>query len=171
MIKGFNGASPDSSDRITMADIKAADVAAVNFPDADHVTFKLKNGSSFSLNIIGVKNYGYTLDVDKYGDLVYEVCFLAGSLIQTPDGEVPVEEISIGDVVTAYVNGVQQSRAVIWAGKARATVRPELPDDEAGYPVRVLKDAVAEGVPYKDMLITAEHCLFLKVGLSLCACW
>ncbi|CCT60935.1 outer membrane protein (plasmid) [Acetobacter pasteurianus 386B] len=28
--------------------------------------------------------------------------------------------------------------------------------------MRILKDAIADGVPYKDMLITAEHCLFFK---------
>jgi len=39
-------------------------------------------------------------------------------------------------------------------------VRSHLPDDEAGYPVRILKDAISDGVPFKDMLITAEHCLF-----------
>ncbi|OAZ70812.1 hypothetical protein SRCM100623_02163 [Acetobacter pasteurianus] len=26
----------------------------------------------------------------------------------------------------------------------------------------MLKDAIADGVPYKDMLITAEHCLFFE---------
>ncbi|PHY94849.1 hypothetical protein CSR02_04105, partial [Acetobacter pomorum] len=52
--------------------------------------------------------------------------------------------------------------SVIWVGKAHATVRPELTDDEAGWPVRILKDAIADGVPYKDMLITAEHCMFFK---------
>ena len=47
-----------------------------------------------------------------------------------------------------------------WTGQAHCNVRPHLPDDHAGYPVRILKDAIADGVPFKDMLITAEHCLF-----------
>jgi hypothetical protein len=51
---------------------------------------------------------------------------------------------------------------VTWAGKAHCKVRPHLADDEAGWPVRILKDAIADGVPYKDMLITAEHCLFFE---------
>ncbi|EHD13646.1 hypothetical protein CIN_10050 [Commensalibacter intestini A911] len=37
-----------------------------------------------------------------------------------------------------------------------------LPDDMAGYPVRIVKDAIAKGVPYKDLLVTAEHCLFFE---------
>ncbi|MFS3135065.1 Hint domain-containing protein [Gluconacetobacter sacchari] len=56
------------------------------------------------------------------------------------------------------------TRPVIWVGKARCTVRPHLPDDAAGWPVRIRKDAFADGVPYKDMLITAEHCLFFDGG-------
>ena len=47
-----------------------------------------------------------------------------------------------------------------WTGQAHCNVRAHLPDDEAGYPVRILKDAISDGVPFKDMLITAEHCLF-----------
>ncbi|MFC3956211.1 Hint domain-containing protein, partial [Gluconobacter wancherniae] len=89
-----------------------------------------------------------------------EVCFLSGSMIDTPKGDVPVENIRMGDTVIAYVHGVSQETTVTWAGKARATVRPHLRNDEAGYPVRILKDAVSDGVPYKDMLITPEHCLF-----------
>ncbi|MDT8872858.1 Hint domain-containing protein [Komagataeibacter rhaeticus] len=43
-------------------------------------------------------------------------------------------------------------------------VRHGLPDDEAGYPVRILKDAIADGVPCRDMLVTPEHSLFLGGG-------
>ncbi|GCD74143.1 outer membrane protein [Acetobacter pasteurianus NBRC 3299] len=87
-------------------------------------------------------------------------CFLAGSMILTSSGLQKVEDIRIGDEIIAYVDGKEISRPVIWAGKKRASVRADLPDDEAGYPVRIAKDAIAENVPYKDMLVTAEHCLF-----------
>ncbi|MCP9319098.1 Hint domain-containing protein [Acetobacter persici] len=92
------------------------------------------------------------------------VCFLAGSMIRTTAGDIAVEDIQIGDQVIAFdwKNNEDVTRPVVWVGKAHATVRPELHDDEAGWPVRILKDAVADGVPYKDMLITAEHCLFFK---------
>ncbi|WP_082782396.1 Hint domain-containing protein [Acetobacter senegalensis] len=92
------------------------------------------------------------------------VCFLSGSMIRTSKGDVAVEDIQIGDQVVTFDwrNNQDVIRTVIWTGKARATVRPDLPNDEAGWPVRVLKDAIADGVPYKDMLITAEHCLFFR---------
>ncbi|WP_349291863.1 Hint domain-containing protein [Gluconobacter sp. Dm-62] len=88
------------------------------------------------------------------------VCFLSGSLINTPYGTKAVEELNIDDEIIAYVDGVTIPRRVTWAGQAHCNVRSHLPDDEAGYPVRILKDAISDGVPFKDMLITAEHCLF-----------
>ncbi|MFT8645133.1 Hint domain-containing protein [Gluconacetobacter sp.] len=89
-------------------------------------------------------------------------CFLAGSMIRTPDGDCAVEDIRIGDEISVYDwrNNIEATRDVVWVGSRKVVVRPDYPDDEAGYPVRILKDAVADGVPYKDMLITAEHCLF-----------
>jgi len=87
-------------------------------------------------------------------------CFLPGSIIQTQDGATSVEEVSVGDMVVAFINGTATSRRVTWTGQAHCNVRAHLPDDEAGYPVRILKDAIADGVPFKDMLITSEHCLF-----------
>lgn len=98
------------------------------------------------------------------GNTYIGACFLAGSMIRTTTGEVAVEDVQIGDEVLAFDwrNNTDIVRPVVWVGKAHVNVRHGLPDDEAGWPVRVLKDAIADGVPYKDMLITAEHCLFFK---------
>ncbi|MGD7070809.1 Hint domain-containing protein [Acetobacter sp. AAB5] len=125
------------------------------------------NGDPFDIKNTGTDNgFGYftkefTQDDGKGGIIT---CFLTGSMIRTTTGEVAVEDVRIGDEVIAFDwrNNADIVRPVVWVGKARATVRPELHDDEAGWPVRILKDAIADGVPYKDMLITAEHCLFFK---------
>ncbi|GCE84986.1 Hint domain-containing protein [Komagataeibacter diospyri] len=105
--------------------------------------------------------YISTTPVNSTGDTGVLVCFLPGSMISTPSGTVAVEDIRENDDVMAWVDGQQIPRKVTWAGKARANVRAGMPDDEAGYPVRILPNAIADGVPYKDMLVTAEHCLFL----------
>ncbi|WP_281700693.1 Hint domain-containing protein [Acetobacter malorum] len=108
----------------------------------------------------GVVPSDFTWDANQHAI----VCFLGGSMIRTSQGDKPVEDVKIGDEVVAFdwKNNKDIVRPVVWVGKARAVVRPELHDDEAGWPVRILKDAIADGVPYKDMLITAEHCLFFK---------
>lgn len=95
------------------------------------------------------------------------ICFLAGSMIATPKGVVAVEDIRRGDEVLTFVNGVTHVRPVVWAGMAQATVNPALPDDMAGYPVRILADAIAPGVPYQDLLVTAEHGIFANGYLVL----
>ncbi|WP_010516162.1 Hint domain-containing protein [Komagataeibacter oboediens] len=106
--------------------------------------------------------YISTTPMNSTGDNGVLVCFLAGSMITTPAGTVAVEEIKENDTVLALVNGQHVPRTVVWAGKAQATVRAGVADDEAGYPVRIRQNAISDGVPYKDMLITAEHCLFLN---------
>ena len=96
--------------------------------------------------------------------LLEVVCFLAGSMINTPSGCKAVEDLTIGDQIVTFDwrNKAEVLQAVSWVGTARCYVRSDLPDDRAGWPVRIVKDAFAKGVPFKDMLITAEHCLFFK---------
>ncbi|MCG4273024.1 Hint domain-containing protein [Acetobacter senegalensis] len=117
--------------------------------------FNISGGWPYSL-----KWFDSTNNPDGTGGVL--ICFLSNSMIRTPEGDVPVQDIQVGDSVVAYVDGQQQVRKVVWAGKARVAVKAGLSDDEAGYPVRILKDALAEGVPYKDMLVTPEHCLFFN---------
>lgn len=106
-------------------------------------------------------SYNFTQS-DGNGGVI--TCYLSGSMIRTPNGDVTVEDIRIGDEIVTFDwrNNKDVVHPVVWVGKAHATVRPDLSDDEAGWPVRILKDAIADGVPYKDMLITSEHCLFFK---------
>ncbi|MFT8803389.1 MAG: Hint domain-containing protein [Gluconobacter cerinus] len=96
------------------------------------------------------------------GNTYIGACFLSGSMISTPDGDVAVEDIKLGDEVIAFdwKSGQDIVRPVVWVGKTHVNVRHGVPDDMSGYPIRILKDAISAGVPYKDMLITAEHSLF-----------
>ncbi|QQX91817.1 Hint domain-containing protein [Gluconobacter sphaericus] len=176
------GASPaDSSayNTLTVTNNAASGVLTLNnLSPRDKIVFN--NGATTSLHwsndgseILDQNNTvlanvtfakGYSKDNYSFsGDTVTIVCFLPGSMIRTSKGEVAVEDLQIGDNVIAldWAANKDVSRSVVWAGKAHAVVSAHLPDDEAGWPVRILKNAIADGVPYKDMLITAEHCLFL----------
>ncbi|CAI3940126.1 Large exoprotein involved in heme utilization or adhesion (FhaB) (PDB:4RM6) [Commensalibacter communis] len=88
-------------------------------------------------------------------------CFLAGSMINTINGLKAIEDIQVGDQVITYRGGKQENRSVIWIGYNTVTVNQSLPEDEANYPVRILKNAVAENVPFEDLLVTSEHCILL----------
>ncbi len=89
-------------------------------------------------------------------------CFLAGSLIETPEGPRKIEDMQVGDAVCVYADGKKEVSRVIWAGYASVQVNTALTQDEAGYPIRIVANALADNVPSTDLLITPEHCLFFN---------
>lgn len=98
-----------------------------------------------------------TIETEDFTD----ACFLGGSLISTPDGEKPVEALKINDLILTS-EGLAEK--LTWVGKSRCTVQPNLPDDLAGWPVRIRAGAIADCLPHTDLLVTAEHCIFLDGG-------
>ena len=86
-------------------------------------------------------------------------CFLPGTGIETPAGEIAVENIRIGDEVVAILDGVRVGRRVVWVGSQHVEIS-EVANPEDYCPVRITKDALAGGVPQRDLLVTPEHCLF-----------
>jgi len=100
--------------------------------------------------------------VDGSTILVYDKCFLKGTMIRTEHGEVAIEDLRVGDRVAACVNGEEVFREIVWLGHRSTIVRSWLDDDEAGYPVRILRSALGENIPHRDLLVTPEHAMFLN---------
>jgi len=96
------------------------------------------------------------------GNTYVGLCFLEGMQISTPEGERPVETIHAGDMVHVFAEGEMTVRRVRWAGMAIAHVNTDRPEDMAGYPVHILKDAFEENVPSADLVVTPEHCLYFN---------
>ncbi|WP_181441994.1 Hint domain-containing protein [Swingsia samuiensis] len=166
VISGFSGNKtfPESgtSDGIEIDGVKKSDVKSITYPSADEVSINLNNGSTITLNVAGVRDLGFTLS-EKSGYLLYEVCFLKGSMIETPNGAKAVETISVGDMVSTYsVDGKKSEQPVTWVGHKTAHVNTTLADADAGYPVRIMKNAFADNVPSEDLLITPEHSVFIN---------
>lgn len=149
--------SGDSTKTITLYGSDGTEVAEYSVSLASGVT--LANGTYNSVN--STENNPLSVTYNS-GNTYVGVCFLADSMIATPSGDRAVQDIDVGDVVLAYNGQSQKNVKVIWAGHTHVNTKADLPDDQAGYPVRILKDAIAEGVPYKDLLITPEHCLFFN---------
>ncbi|WP_250697748.1 Hint domain-containing protein, partial [Acetobacter pasteurianus] len=159
-VTGFNGTDKIDLDGVTFTgtpSISYNNGTLTIVDDTQTITWK-----NFSL-ASGYDSSTLKLEKEADGSLAV-VCFLPGSMIRTTVGEVAVEDVQIGDEVLAFDwrNNTDIVRPVVWVGKAHVKVQHGLPDDEAGWPVRILKDAIADGIPYKDMLITAEHCLFFR---------
>ena len=83
------------------------------------------------------------------------LCFLPGSRITTPTGEVPVERLKAGDVILTLGG---EARHVVWIGSGRMIATPGRRN--AATPVIVRKGALAENVPNHDLHITKAHGLY-----------
>ncbi|MCP1270263.1 Hint domain-containing protein [Acetobacter cerevisiae] len=147
----YSIANSSGSQVITVFDANNKKIADVTVSGQNFAT---GNYSSSGIGPLTVSSDGTSLSIEA-------VCFLSGTLLRTPDGDVAIEEVQIGDSLLAFENGKPVAQPVVWVGSRRAEVRPGLPLDEAGWPVRVRQDALAQGVPSKDLLITPEHCLYL----------
>jgi antigen 43 len=91
-------------------------------------------------------------------------CYAAGTAILTPHGEVAVETIEPGDVVTTSEAGRLVPQTVIWAG-VREIDLTDHPKPEAVAPIRIRRGALADGLPRRDLLVSPDHCLFVDGGL------
>ncbi|MBW6506390.1 MAG: Hint domain-containing protein [Rhodobacteraceae bacterium] len=80
-------------------------------------------------------------------------CFTPGTLVATPRGELPVEDLRAGDRVITRDNGIQEIR---WVGK-RALSRADLTAAPHLRPVLVRAGSLGNGLPERDMLVSPNH--------------
>jgi hypothetical protein len=83
-------------------------------------------------------------------------CFLRGTAILTPHGEMPVELLEAGDHVTTLSG---ERKTIRWIGTGRTLVTPLNRDRCA--PIVVRRGALAENVPHRDLFVTRGHSLFI----------
>jgi hypothetical protein len=83
------------------------------------------------------------------------VCFMPGTHILTPAGEVLVENLKRGDLVQTVDGG---SVAVRWIGRQAMM---SLFADEFHLPVRIKAGALGDNVPSRDLLTSPDHALFV----------
>lgn len=94
-------------------------------------------------------------------------CFLAGTHILTERGEVVVEELlarhlaraphEATDRVATLVDGLITFRPIRWIGGRHVDGAAAMD----GGPIRIRRGAFTENVPHRDLLVTAEHCIFV----------
>jgi len=84
-------------------------------------------------------------------------CFAAGTRILTERGEVTIESLKPGDRVLTWSG---ETREVHWIGHRRVDLTRH-PDPALVLPVRIASHAVAENKPYRDLLVSPDHALFV----------
>ena len=83
-------------------------------------------------------------------------CYCRGTLICTERGEVAVEDLAIGDKVMTMSGAAQPIK---WIGQRNVIARYS--DRLRAWPIRVKANALAEGVPSRDLLVSPDHALLI----------
>jgi hypothetical protein len=88
------------------------------------------------------------------------ICFMAGTQIRTPNGEVAVEQLKRGDLVLTQDG---RSVPVDWLGVQTISLR--FADKLRVLPIRIRAGALAENVPSRDLLVSPDHAILVEGAL------
>ncbi len=86
----------------------------------------------------------------------YNYCFLEGTLINTPEGERPVESIKMGDKV---MSADGRELTVRWMGYE--TIRNGIGASIHKAPIRISAGAFGDGLPLSDLYVSNAHAFLL----------
>ncbi|WP_041527302.1 Hint domain-containing protein [Paracoccus aminophilus] len=86
-------------------------------------------------------------------------CFTSGTLILAENGDIPVEDLSVGDLIFTRDNGLQTVR---WKGHRSIdlSAQPHL------RPIRITAGALGSGVPSSDLMVSPQHRIFVSSGIA-----
>jgi hypothetical protein len=92
------------------------------------------------------------------GDKGGHSCFLRGTHILTPRGEIKVEDLAVGDLVSTFEG---KTAPITWIGRrSHPSTQAERWPGEL-LPVKVSASALGPMVPHKDLYISAMHSIFV----------
>ena len=155
-LSGFTGA-----DTIDLAGVAYSQAGAVEYSDGSLVI--TEGGHNYVLEFAG--NYGssaFSIAADPFGGTRLTAtdppCFAAGTLIATPQGDVPVEQLAVGDVVLTEGGGVAP---VTWIGSRHIDCGRH-PDPARIWPIRIRAHAFAPSQPARDLYLSPDHAIFAE---------
>ncbi|WP_410209982.1 Hint domain-containing protein [Aquirhabdus sp.] len=84
-------------------------------------------------------------------------CYLTGSLIRTLKGDVPVEQLQVGDIA---ITSSGEKRAIQWIGHTTA----HMSKFDINRPVCITSGAFGTGLPYADLYLSPRHSICIKAS-------
>lgn len=131
----------------------------------------LPNGQTILVNADGTitvtadgdeesSNFTYTVQSSTgttdvgFGTINAAPCFVEGTLIRTPYGDVPVEDLEEGDMVLTYDDGVQPVR---WSGNRTVPAKSKLA------PIRIEANTFGE---HGALLVSPQHRILIRDSLA-----
>ncbi|KPP93105.1 MAG: Hint domain [Rhodobacteraceae bacterium HLUCCA08] len=153
VITHINGIAVSAGDSVTLA---TGQTVMLNADGTFDITTDTDNDTvSFTYEVSSEDGSGNVLETDV-GFVTVETipCFVAGTLIATPRGEVPVEQLRPGDLVSTRDEGPQPLR---WIGSRTVPATGRLA------PVRIR--AGAFGL-HRDLLLSPQHRVLVRDTLA-----
>jgi len=95
-------------------------------------------------------------------ELSQVTCFARGTLIQTQQGALPIEQLAVGHMVLTMDAGYQPIR---WIG-AKALSRADLAANPKLKPIRIRADALGPGLPKQDLLVSPQHRVLVRSAIA-----
>ncbi len=113
----------------------------------------IANGTQFNTSSDGSGGGSYVMLADGAA----APCFVRGTRIRTPRGEVAVEALAIGECV---VTASGEARAIAWIGW-RMVDCTRHPEPRKVWPVRIAAGAFGRGAPRRDLFLSPDHAVFV----------
>jgi hypothetical protein len=126
----------------------------LGFPDGAGGYQQFLQLSDTNLNPSG--NPPYPVTVDQTGTFVVP-CFVAGTRIATPSGEVAVERLRIGDMVLTPSGAAKPVKWLGWRTYGARAVAASA----AAQPVRIRAGALAANTPRCDLFVSPQHAMLI----------
>lgn len=141
---GTNANGPDASDEwIAIVATSPTDTDGTGFMMSDN---PISPGDLF--NTFDVMNSDSEFTVPKG-----VVCFTNGTRIRAEQGDVPVEELAVGDLVWTKQNGL---RPILWL-KSRDIETAALKKDTSLRPIKIAAGSLGSNLPKRDLIVSQQH--------------
>jgi len=160
----FGGTPSEATDGYTFSALSDPTFGSLTFNTTDGTyTFTVDRDAVFSSGTDQVVSFTVTGQSGTSSDtdtvvITILICVARGTMIDTLDGPVPVEDLEKGDQVITVDRGPQTVR---WIGSRKVT-KADLLADPSMYPVCICKDALGEGRPNRDLHVTQNHRVYLE---------
>lgn len=130
-------------------------------PDAGTLAIGENGAQAFALNLVGdYARASFAVEPPSFGEqnvLMSIACFAAGTKLLTRRGEIPVEQLRVGELISAEDAG---DTPIKWIGHRHVDCRRH-PVPRAVWPVRVRAGAYGGGVPHRDLWLSPGHAVFI----------
>ncbi|MCG7521438.1 Hint domain-containing protein [Ruegeria sp. Ofav3-42] len=97
------------------------------------------------------------------GKFVDVLCFASGTLIETLQGLVRVEDLQVSDQVLTYDNGYKPIR---WIG-SRGLSSAELDAQPRLKPILIRANTLGEGYPNQDLIVSPQHRILVSSAIAM----